>query len=73
MVHHSWSTSSDAYAGRARRAAAPLFPHSWGAGGARIALHTEFYPSLPSYKTAFSSIVDSLIHKDSSVGNPPDP
>ena len=33
----------------------------WGAGGARIALHTELFPSLLSAEEAFSSIVDSLV------------
>ena len=39
----------------------PLCPHPWGAGGARVALRTEFFPSLLSSEGAFSGIADSLL------------
>ena len=39
-----------------------------GAGGARIALHTEFLPSLLSSEGAFSSISDSLLQEKLSGG-----
>ena len=35
----------------------------WGAGGARIVLHTESLPSLLSSEGAFSGISDSLLQK----------
>ena len=56
-----------------RRGSCPLCPHSRGAGGARIALHTEFFPSLLSAEEAFSGIVDSLAQGHFSGGKPPDP
>ena len=43
-----------------------------GAGGARIALHTEFFPSLLSSEGAFSGISDSLV-ENCYGGKPPDP
>ena len=58
----------DAYTGRC-----PLCPHSWGAGGARVALRTELFPSLLSAEEAFSGIVDSLVQENFSGGKPPDP
>jgi len=53
--------SGDAYFGW-QGAAAPLCPHPWGAGGARITLHTKLFLSLLSCEGAFSSVVDSLVH-----------
>ena len=44
-----------------------------GAGGARIVLHTELFPSLLSAEEAFSGIVDSLVQDNFSEGKPPDP
>ena len=44
-----------------------------GAGGARIALHTEFFPSLLSCKGTISGIVDSVVKENFSGGKPPDP
>ena len=44
-----------------------------GAGGARIALHTQLFPALLSSKGAFSGIVDSLVQETISGGKPPDP
>ena len=38
----------------------------------RIALHTEFFPSLLSSERAFSGIVDSLVYKNFFEGKPPD-
>ena len=46
--------------------------YAGGAGGARIALHTEFFPSLLSSEGAFSGISDSLV-ENFSGGKPPDP
>ena len=57
----------------ARRGSCPLCPHPWGAGEARIALHTEFLPSLLSFEGAFSSISGSLLQENFSGGKPPDP
>ena len=45
----------------------------WGAGGARITLHTELFPFLLSTEEAFSGIVDSFIQENCSGGKPPDP
>ena len=39
----------------------------------QTAFHTELFPSLLSSERAFPAIVDSLVHKNSSWGNPPDP
>ena len=44
-----------------------------GAGGARIALHTELFPSLLSAEEAFSGFVDDLVQETFSGGKPPDP
>ena len=44
-----------------------------GAGGGRIALHTEFLQSLLSSEGAFSGISDSLVQENFSGGKPPDP
>ena len=44
-----------------------------GAGGARIALHTEFLPSLLSSEGVFPGISDSLLQENFSGGKPPDP
>ena len=51
--------SRDAYAGG-------------GAGGARIALHTDLFPSLLLSEGAFSGIVDSSVQDHFSGGKPPD-
>ena len=56
-----------------RRGSCSLCPYSWGAGGARIALHSELFPSLLSSEGAFSSFVDSLLQENFSGGKPPDP
>ena len=45
----------------------------WGAGGVRIALRTEFFPSVLSSEGAFSGIVDSLVLENFSGGKSPDP
>ena len=66
------AADKDAYAG-GRRGSCPLCRHSWGAGGARIALHTELFPSLLSAEEAFFSIVDSFVQGNFSGGTPPDP
>ena len=52
-----------------------ICPHSWGegAGVARIALHTELFPSLLSPEEAFSGIVDSLVQENFSGDNPQTP
>ena len=55
-----------------RRGSCPLSPSSVGGGGARIALHTELFPSLLSSERVFSGIVDSLAHKNFSGVKPPD-
>ena len=44
-----------------------------GAGGARIALHTDFLPSLLSSEGAFSGISDGSLQENFSEGKPPDP
>ena len=44
-----------------------------GAGGERIALHTELFLSLLPFKGAFSGIVDSLIYENFYGGKPPNP
>ena len=41
-----------------------------GAGGARIALHTDFLLSLLSSEGAFSVISDSLLQENFSGGKP---
>ena len=51
--------SRDAYAG--------------GTGGARIAIHTELFPSLLSAEETFSGIADWLVPETFSGGKPPDP
>ena len=51
----------------------PLCPHPWEAGGARVALHTEFFPSLLSSEGVFSGIADSLVQENFSGGKPSDP
>ena len=56
-------TSRDAYAGGAEGAVAPSALIHERAGGARIALSTEIFPSLLSSERAFSGIVDSLVCK----------
>ena len=63
----------DAYAGGGRMGSFPLCPHSWGAGGARIALHTELFRSLLSAEEASSSIVDSLVQETFSGSKPQTP
>ena len=55
------------------RIAAPFALIHGGAGGARIALHTEFFPSLLSSEWALSRIVDRLVEEAFSWGKPPDP
>ena len=62
----------DAYAGGGQVGQLPPLLSSMGAGGARIALHTEFFPSLLSSEGVFSGISDSLV-EDFSGGKPPDP
>ena len=62
----------DAYAGGQEGQQLPL-PSSMGAGGTRIALDTELFPSLLSSKGAFFGIVDSLVQENFSEGKPPDP
>ena len=62
----------DAYTGGAGGAATPAALIHGGAGGARIALYTEFFPSLLSSEGAFSGISDSLV-ENFSGGKPPDP
>ena len=54
-------------------AAAPSALIHGGAGGARIALHTELFPFLLSAEEAFSSIVASLVQENFAGGKPPDP
>ena len=49
----------DTYSGGAR-GATTLCPHPWEAGGTRIALCAELFPTLLSSEGAFSGIVDSL-------------
>ena len=51
----------------------PSFMGTGGAGGARIALYTELFPSLISAEEAFFGIVDSLVQENFSGGKPPDP
>ena len=63
----------DAYAGGGQDGQLLLCPHSWGAGGARLALHTELSPSLLSAEEAFSGIADSLVQESFSGDKPPDP
>ena len=48
-------------------------PTLGGAGGARIALHTEFFPSLLSSEGAFPGIADDLVPEYFSGGKPPNP
>ena len=43
-----------------------------GAGGARIVLHTEFFPFLLPREGAFSRVVDSLFQERFSGGKPLD-
>ena len=59
--------------GGGRRGSCPLYSHPWGARGARIGFHTEFFPSLLSSEGAFSGISDSLVEENFSGGKPPDP
>ena len=61
----------DAYAG-GKTAALSALIHG-GAGGAKIALHTELFLSLLSAEEAFPGIVDSLVQENFSGGKPPDP
>ena len=44
-----------------------------GAGGARIALHTELLPSLLSAEEALFGTIDSLVQENFSGGKPPNP
>ena len=55
-----------------RGAAAPSALVHKGAGGARIALHTELLSSLRSCEGTFSSVIDSLVGENFCVGKPPD-
>ena len=54
-------------------AAAPSALVLEGAGGARIALCSEFFPSLISSEGEFSGIADSLVKENFSGGKPPEP
>ena len=54
-------------------AAAPSALIHGGTGGARIALHTEFFRSLLSSKGAFSGTPDSLVQENFSGDKPLDP
>ena len=56
-----------------RRDSCSLCPYSWGAGGARISLHTELIPSLLSSEGAFSGNVDSLGQENIFWGQAPRP
>ena len=47
-------------------------PSSIGAGGARISLQTELFPTLLSSQGAFSGILDSLV-QEISLEQAPDP
>ena len=51
----------------------PLLSFMGEAGGARVDLQTELFPSLLSAEEAFSGIVDGLVQKNLSGGKPPDP
>ena len=51
----------------------PPLPSSLEAGGARVALHTEFFPSLLSSEGAFSGIADSLVQENFSEASPQTP
>ena len=48
-------------------------PTLGGAGGARVALHTEFLQFLLSFEGGYSGISDSLLQKNFSGSKPPDP
>ena len=61
----------DAYA-RGQEGQMPPSALIHGAGGARIALNTEFFPSLLLSEGAFSVIVDSLV-EETFVGSPRTP
>ena len=65
-------TVRDTYTGGAGGAATSALIDG-EAGGARIALHTELFPSLLSSKQAFPGISDSLVQENFSGGKPPDP
>ena len=56
-----------------RRGSFPLCPHSWGVGGARIALHTELFPAILSAEEAFFGILDSLVLEKFSGSSPQTP
>ena len=45
----------------------PPLPKTWGAGEARVPLHTELFPSLLSFERAFSGILDSLVLLEKSL------
>ena len=66
-------TCRNAYAGGQEGQLPPLPSSMGGTGGARIALHTEFFPSLLSSKGAFSGILGSLVQENFSQGKPSDP
>ena len=51
----------------------PLLCSMEGAGGARIFLHTELFPSLLPCKGEFSGVVEGLVEMTLSKGKPPDP
>ena len=61
----------DVYAGGQKEQLPPALIQ-WGAGGARIAVHTKLFPSLLYSERAFCGSVDSLVHKSFPGGKPPD-
>ena len=61
----------DAYPG-GRRGSCPFLSSSMGEGGPKIALRTEFFPSLQSAEGAFSGIVDCLVLENLPGGKPAD-
>ena len=71
-LHVLFIAIRDAYAGEAGGAAAPS-ALSMGAGGARIAFHTELCPPPLSCKGAFSQRFWQFIEENFSGGKPPDP
>ena len=61
----------DAYPG-GKRGSCPFLSSSMGEGGPKIALRTEFFPSLQSAEGAFSGIVDCLVLENLPGGKPAD-
>ena len=62
----------DVYAGEGQKEQLPPLLLAMGAGGARIAVHAEFFPSLLPCEGAFSGVVDSLVQETFSGGKPLD-